>query len=248
MMQRTQRPRAAAAFTLVEIMIAITIFASVLAAIYASWTTIVRGSKAALDTAASAQRARMALRALEDSISATQLFMQNAPYYAFLADTQDKFASLSFVSHLPASFPGSGMFGEMPVRRVTFAVENGSGGEPNLVLTQTPLLSVDAKKDSYSIILAREVSEFSMEFWDPRAGDWITEWTTTNMIPPAVRVYLAAGGGGQTRAKGEGVSVRTVVIPSIAVPPSYQLGGAVPARPQLPRNPPNNRSGRTGDE
>ena len=32
-------------------------------------------------------------------------------YYWFLADTSGEFAALSLVARLPASFPGSGLFG-----------------------------------------------------------------------------------------------------------------------------------------
>src|SRR5438128_1577215 len=56
-----------AAFTLIEIMIAITILALVITAIYSSWTAILRASKAGLDAAASVQRARIAVRTLEDT-------------------------------------------------------------------------------------------------------------------------------------------------------------------------------------
>src|SRR5262245_45511175 len=89
------------AFTLLEVMIAITIFAMVLIAIYSSWSAILRGSQAGLKAAAEAQRTRVALRAFEESLGATELFLENIRYYAFMADTSGDFAAISFVSHLP---------------------------------------------------------------------------------------------------------------------------------------------------
>src|SRR5205823_12141066 len=74
-------------FTLLEVMVAITIFAMVLVAIYASWSAILRGSKAGLKAAAEAQRTRVALRAFEESLGATELFLENIRYYSFMADT-----------------------------------------------------------------------------------------------------------------------------------------------------------------
>jgi prepilin-type N-terminal cleavage/methylation domain-containing protein len=49
-----------AAFTLVEILIALGILSMVLAAIYSSWTAILRASKVGLEAAAAVQRARIA--------------------------------------------------------------------------------------------------------------------------------------------------------------------------------------------
>ena len=66
--------------------------------------------------------------------------MENIRYYWFMADTSGDFAALSLVSRLPASFPGSGLFGNQIVRRVSFTVEPGPNGQHQLVLRQTPLL------------------------------------------------------------------------------------------------------------
>src|SRR5262245_34103667 len=77
------------AFTLVEILIALGIFSMVLAAIYSTWTAILRASKVGRDAAAAVQRARMAGRTIEESLGSVQSFgahQQFHPeYYAFLA-------------------------------------------------------------------------------------------------------------------------------------------------------------------
>src|SRR5260370_33784614 len=57
-----------AAFTLVEILIALGIFSIVLAAIYSSWTAILRASKAGLEAAAAVQRARIAGRTRQETM------------------------------------------------------------------------------------------------------------------------------------------------------------------------------------
>ena len=110
-------------------MIAIGILSMVLGAIYSSWTAILRSSKVGLDAAASAQRARMTIRVLEDSLGSALSFQANLPYYYFEAENGDN-AVLSFVARLSKSFPRSGKFGDLDVRRVTFSVENGAGGLP----------------------------------------------------------------------------------------------------------------------
>src|SRR5215831_19268856 len=98
------------AFTLIEILIAMAIFGLVLLAIYSSWAAILRGSKAGLTAAAEAQRTRIAVRAIREALTCAQLYVENARYYWFMADTGGDFAAVSMVSRLPASFPGSGLF------------------------------------------------------------------------------------------------------------------------------------------
>src|SRR5213595_1072430 len=74
------------AFTLVEILIAMGILAMILAAIYSSWTAILRASKVGLDSAAAVQRARIAGRIIEESLSSAEAFNANLRYYSFVAE------------------------------------------------------------------------------------------------------------------------------------------------------------------
>ena len=71
------------AFTLVEIMVAIAIFSIVIAAIYSTWTLILRASQVGQNTAAQAQRQRIALRTIEDSLTCIQSFQASMKYYVF---------------------------------------------------------------------------------------------------------------------------------------------------------------------
>src|SRR5207302_8951999 len=122
-----------------------------------------------LKAAAEAQRTRVALRAFEESLGATELFLENIRYYSFMADTSGDFAAISFVSHLPPSFPGSGLFGEQAVRRVTFDVEH-KNGQNQLMLHQTPLLEPpETAAEPYNILLAPNVREFKIFFWNTNA-------------------------------------------------------------------------------
>src|SRR5260370_30139824 len=73
------------AFTLVEILIALGIFSMVLAAIYSTWTAILRASKVGRDAAAAVQRARMAGRTIEESLGSAESFVANQAYYGFVA-------------------------------------------------------------------------------------------------------------------------------------------------------------------
>src|SRR5688500_13021456 len=142
--------RRGAAFTLIEIMLAISIFALVMIAIYSSWSAIMRGSRTGMKAAAEIQRTRIAMRALEESLASAVLYVDNSKYYHFSSDTSGDNAYITFVARLPSSFPGAGLFPDQEVRRVCFYVEDG-----NLMLAQGPLMEATKKIGKpYTIALA----------------------------------------------------------------------------------------------
>ena len=134
-------------------------------------------------------------------------------YYQFDTDTSGKFASLSLAARLPADFPGSGLFGDNVMRRVTFDVEN-VGGTNNLVMNQSPLLEVlNDENTPYPITLARDVSIFMLEFWSEQDGDWATSLDVTNAFPPMIRVTLGVGHPEGRSDVPYDLIVRTIAMP-----------------------------------
>ena len=220
------------AFTLVEILIAMGILSLVLAAIYSSWTAILRASKVGLDSAAAVQRARIAGRIIEESLGSVQSFAANQRYYSFVAQNGSE-PMLSFVSHLSPSFPRNGRFGGLDVRRVIFSVNH----QRELVLQQYPLLmDLDEDEKNYPLVLARNVKEFKTEFWDPRLADWVDEWKQTNLIPTMVKVSLKLAANAHSTQIGEQLT-RIVSLPSVMVQPGWQIPRNMPGAPVTPGNP-----------
>lgn len=218
-------------FTLLEVLIAIAIFAGVLAAIYSSWACILRGSHTALAAAAEVQRSRVAVRSLQEALIAAQFFQANAHYYSFVAETSDEFASLSFVARLPDDFPRSGRFADRPMRRVTFTVEpDGTGGNA-LMLRQQPFLSdVDVDEKDNPLVLARNLLLFHLEFWGANSREWEPEWLLTNQLPRLVRFSLAT-----QASDGYGVARSQVISHVVVLPAGSQPG----QRPGFPTSGPN---------
>jgi type II secretory pathway pseudopilin PulG len=228
---RLERSRVGA-FTLLEVMLALGILMMVLAVIYSTWMAILRSKQAADKAALNAQRSRIAVRAVEDALEGVQVFQQNQPYYAFVADTSGEFAFLSVASRLPASFPGSGLYGDETLRRVSFEVENGSDGQPQLVMRQYPLLLATnaASEEPYPIVLAREVTDFLFEFWDARRGEWVAEWLYTNQLPAVVRFLIGVGQRKDDPSMPQAVQVQTVALSATPVPFELQ-GRPIPRAP-----------------
>ncbi|MDE3066318.1 MAG: prepilin-type N-terminal cleavage/methylation domain-containing protein [Verrucomicrobiota bacterium] len=230
--------RHSTAFTLLEIMLAVAIFSMVLAAIYSTWSLILRASKTGQEAAAQVQRRRIAVRTIEDALTCIQSFQASSEYYTFVVQNGSD-ASLSFTARLPDHFPRNGEFGAFNLRRLNFTVETGPDSEKDLMLRQNPIL-MDLSKDEQEtpLILARNVKKFVVQCWDTNQMQWDDEWDQTNVIPPLIRVTLTMGGkpdnfGGE----GPELSVtRLIAIPSQTVPTIVQAPG-VPLRPPGQFNP-----------
>jgi type II secretory pathway pseudopilin PulG len=215
------------AFTLIEIMVAIAVFMMVIAAIYSTWALVMRATQVGTDAAAQAQRQRIALRTIEDSLMCLQSFQASQKYYSFIVENGEA-PVLSFASRVPEIFPRNGKFGDFNLRRLTFALEADSDGEKNLVLRQNPILmDQDEDEKKYPLILARNVKTFTVECWDTNQLDWATEWTDTNSIPPMLRVGLVMGGNTAAGKSAPEYSVaRAFSMPSSMMPAVVQRGGA----------------------
>ena len=228
-----------AAFTLVEILIAIGILGMVLAAIFSSWTAILRASKVGLDAAAAVQRARIVMRTLEDSLLCAESFDLSQQYYGFLADNGSE-ASLSFVARLPESFPRNRKFGDLHVRRVAFSVESGADSSHQLVLRQSPLvMELDKDEKEHPLVLAKYVTEFKMEFWDTRANDWTDEWRQTNQLPKLVKFALKLADNANSLHRPQQEITRIVNLPATMVRREWQIPLGGPRGPGTPGAPGN---------
>ena len=229
--QPLRSKRLRAGFTLIELLVALMLFGLVLSTVYGIWSAALRAAKAAETVSEEAQRARIASQALETALACAVLYEQNAGLYAFLADTSGEFATLSLVARLPQSFPGSGLFHGLSLRRVTFKVRKGKDGQNELVLTQRPVMApipTGKEKDlaSEEIVLIRGVRTFQMEFSDGRTTQWLSEWINpvtkeawTNELPRAVRFLLSFREPGQSS---DFWILRTVYIPSRTFRRAYQ--------------------------
>lgn len=230
-------------FTLVEIMIAFAIFSILVAAIYSTWTLILRSKQVGNEAAARIQRQRIAVRTLEDSLTCIQSFQASLAYYSFVVQNGNQ-PMLSFVARVPAIFPRNGRFGDFNLRRLTFTLESGPDSERDLVLRQNPILmDMDPDERSTPLVLARNVSDFIVECWDTNTLEWVNEWTDTNSIPSLLRFSLVFGGTTDFRNQASALAItRVIATPSMMLPSFLQTsrsgGGPQTTPPPLLTPPP----------
>ncbi len=220
-----QRKSPRRAFTLVEIMVAMAIFSLVVAAIYTTWELVLRASATSQAAAAQAQRERITMRTIEDSLTCVQSFQASLKYYPFIVQNGDE-PVLSYTARLPEVFPRNAKFDGYPLRRLTFQLEAGDNSKKNLVLRQSPvLMDIDADEQNYPLVLARDVKGFEIDCWDTNQMQFVTEWDNTNTIPALVRVTLTLGGNLDTGGNvPDRILTRDIAIPSGMLPTGYQGG------------------------
>ena len=238
-------------FTILELMLAIGIFALILTAIYSIWMAILKGTRAGQKAAAEVQRARIAMRALEDAFNCSQFYAANHRYYYFFAKTEGDFADVSIVARLPDGFLGSEQYQQLQqkIRRVHFEVIPGKNGSHDLMMTQAPILLPDKPENSnyepYTITLAKDVTHFQLAFFDPIKGEWLDEWKKTNQLPKIVQIALGLGHSANNSSKPSELVYSLVALPTDPVivglqgapaglPPGAFPPGALPSGSQIP--------------
>ena len=225
-----------AAFTLIEIMVAVVLFSMVVAAIYATWALIMRATTVGQNSAAQAQRQRVVLRAIGDAVMGIESFQADQQYYWFKLQNGEQ-PYLSFVAHLPDTYPRTGKFvgaangRDASTRRVMFSLAAGENGEKDLVLQQKPLLTdMDDDETKYPLVLAKNIKEFTIEWWgtnDMNRVDWFTDWDDkqTNTIPQMLRVHLVMGANTDLGNNAPDFSAtRIYTVPSQMMPAMVQTG------------------------
>ena len=178
-----------------------------------------------------AQRQRITLRTIEDSLMAVQSFQASPKYYSFVVEG-DQSSLLSFTARVPDIFPRNGKFispstgRDFNLRRLTYSLEAGEGGQKNLVLRQNPvLMDLDQDEQQFPLVLARNVRTFTVECWDTNKLEWATEWDDTNAIPVMLRVKLVLGGNTVAGSGAPDFSVaRLFSLPSQTMPAGVQNG------------------------
>ena len=199
-----------------EIIISTAILAVLVISIYNVWDSVLRAARVGNDAADAIQRDRIARASIQRALNAIRVFTANQASYAFIADTEDeKFAFLSFVSYLPQDFPGSGMFPNHPVRRITFEVDpDGSNGLPQLVMRQELLISDHEEMDqSYPMVLVTNLGLFNLEFWNSNDGEWEYEWLDTNALPPMMRLVMGFNGDEEKNLHTSVIGINAVPVP-----------------------------------
>ena len=183
-----------AGFTLVELMLAITILAVVITAVYTTFTTSLNAWKRSIGVSDALQRQRIVMDTLNE-LTKSMVFVTSRPgLYAFQTDhnavTGDmiSFITASDVLLPPTEALAAGM------RRVTISMQRDESGWPYLALQNAPALESSEEEEGPLHALSADVSGFAIRYRDPRTGVWQDRWEEAALIPSAIEYTIAFGG------------------------------------------------------
>jgi len=209
---RQQQRSGSTAFTLLEVMLAVTILGLVMTALYATWSAGLNGWKRTAGVSENFQRERVVMGTLAD-LTKSLVFAQSKPAGLYSikhehnAQTGD---SLSFVTSSDALLPATeaSLAG---LRRVTISLDRDGRGRSFLGIMNTPALTADDAKVPAPHVLSAEVCGFAVRFRNPTTGIWEDKWEEETSIPSAIEFTVGFG-------KNDGRTPPVVVTRSVELP------------------------------
>jgi general secretion pathway protein J len=178
-------------FTLVELLVAITILAMVMAAVTGSVHVSTRLTSNVMERAHTADRQvqiRTFLRRQLRQASVTKVTGSDGREQIAFSGTSRR---LNFVAPLPESSAISGL------HQLTLQVEENDGDQ-NLILLHRPFLphlrtgGQDTEGGREVLLEGMGLIEFSYFYNDPTGGYWSEEWTNPVLIPALIRIRFGS--------------------------------------------------------
>ncbi len=191
-------PSRKAGFTLPEVITSVAIFSMVILMVYSCWATVLRATESSALAAESAQRERMAMKAIEEALDGASWYeaRQEDPLEL---DADAKFSRLKIIARVPPGFWGESALAKYPVRRIEFVTEPTDSDAAQLVMIQRPLLTDMDSGQAHRTVLLPKVAEFNIvvQSSHPKNPDqWETVWGLTNNgpggLPARARVSVGA--------------------------------------------------------
>jgi general secretion pathway protein J len=185
----------AGGFTLLELLLAVTVLGLIITSVYRTWSTSLNGWKRALEVSDSFQRERVVMDVLGELTHSAVYFPSARDLYQFQGTAAATSGSntVSFVTASDALLPP----GETVVaglRRVTIALHREENGETFLGVESAPALQPENADPVPVRVISTAVTGFATRYRNPRDGTWVEEWAERTLMPDAIEYTVAFGG------------------------------------------------------
>lgn len=210
---RHQRRRRSEGFTLLELLMAVTILAIVISVVYKTWSTTLRAWKAGLAVSDTAQRQRLVMDTLSE-LTKSLVFYNSQPNLYQVAGSHDAVTgdTISFVTGSDVLLP-AGEAVAAGMRRVTLGMQQDDRSRYFLAMANSPAVqSADSPPDPVWHLLSADVSGLFIRYRDPRDGTWKDEWRDSILAPSAIEFTVVFWDG--SRLAQPVVVTRAVEIPA----------------------------------
>jgi prepilin-type N-terminal cleavage/methylation domain-containing protein len=189
----TESPRHRAAFTLLEVMLAVTILAVVMTAVYAVWSAGLAGWKRSSSVSENLQRQRIVMDTLAELTKSAVFFTSKDSLYKIVGEHSPNNGDMvSFVTGSDVLLPPSEAL-DAGMRRVTISLERDQYNRAYLAIANATALESPDAPESPSHVLCSDVSGFAVRYRDPRSGSMEEKWDEDTLPPSAIEYTVAFG-------------------------------------------------------
>ena len=195
-MHRRNADSTRAGFTLLEVLLAVTILGIVITAVYSTWSAALTAWRRGSDASEVFQRQRIVMEALKELTQSVVFFGSTPELYTIIGAKHPGLGdSVSFVTASDAFLPPSES-ASAGLRRVTISLEQDQYRRTYLAIVNEPALSPDDESSApppQAHVISMDVSGFSVRYRDPRSGNWDDTWEETALPPSAIEFTVAFG-------------------------------------------------------
>ncbi len=183
------------AFTLLEAMISVIIFALLMVCVASVWMASWRAAERVMNGEGSDARADFVLKRLSESITAAVYHKQPQDIYTWVAQ-DDRSGGLGGdkVSFVTALSPDAATSSDRaPLERIQLQLLNGENGKRQLVMLAGPFTMEDGNWQR-QVVLLENVQSFRVQFWSEAKAEWSDGWSDDEHGPLAVRIGISVEG------------------------------------------------------
>ncbi len=236
---RISRP-SSMGFTLVETLVASTLFVMVLTAVYGTFQGITSANRRIEEVADASQTARVLLARIAADLSriyvlpapSTDASKWRGPTASALEGGPDARGPHALTIVTVAGGMESHAEWKASLRRVRYCFANDAHGFRHFVREETALGSL-RPEDRQRLSLSGQVLDWRLGYLDPDSGAWQEDWQTDARLPAAVSISLHLQWLGTTRSEWfSSVAALPVVVADSALPQSTSpapIGGSTDA-------------------
>jgi prepilin-type N-terminal cleavage/methylation domain-containing protein len=211
-------------FTLVEMMLAVTLLGLLVTVVSMTWHQGLNGWKRSSAMTEVFQRERVVLGTIAELTQSIVFYRSRGGIYDIVTAEDTEKPSISFVTGSDAMLPPTiGSLGGL--RRVTLALLKDENGRPYLGIRNEPALAVeDPGTETPFDVLSADVTGLSIRYRNPRTQAWEEKWEQKALLPAAIE-YTITFGGADERTTAV-TAIRQVDLPTAAY--TMSTGGAAP--------------------
>ncbi len=191
--QPTNRnPQPTSGFTLLELVVAMTIMVIAFSIAFQAFSGTIRGWKRGTEVMDGIKHGDFAMSQLVAAVNSTIYFYNPRKTYAFKIEKGSESGlpadEISFVTSSSAFMPHDSPFATGP-HRITLFIDDEDGEPALFALAMPAIADADEFEDDYDaepILVSRAIQGLEILIWDKEAEEWTEEWEAENSIPERI--------------------------------------------------------------